>query len=188
MLAKGLAGLGLPVIVFALFLAFGGGWAHGAAGAPRVRAGGRRRSPSPIVAVPWHHAMLIRHGAPFWSELFGDNHWRRMVIGRHGDRGEFDYFLRELGYGLWPWVALAPAAFAWSVLRRPLSTDSDVEARKQGALRLGAIWFASAYARGLAVDDEVPPLRPAGDPRAGGRHRRVRRRPAGAAGRTRRPR
>ncbi len=55
-----------------------------------------------VVAVPWHHAMLIRHGAPFWDELFGDNHWRRMVIGRHGDRGTFEYFLRELGYGFSP--------------------------------------------------------------------------------------
>ncbi|MFL5306694.1 MAG: glycosyltransferase family 39 protein, partial [Polyangia bacterium] len=146
-LAKGLAGLGLPVIVFALFLAFGGGWAR----ARRARLGFALVGAViafAVVAVPWHHAMLIRHGAPFWSELFGDNHWRRMVIGRHGDRGEFDYFLRELGYGLWPWVALAPAAFAWSVLRQPFSNqrDSDVEARKQGALRLGAIWFASAYA------------------------------------------
>ncbi|HVV15956.1 MAG TPA: glycosyltransferase family 39 protein [Polyangia bacterium] len=143
-LAKGLAGLGLPVIVFALFLVFGGGWAP----ARRARLGFALVGAViafAVVAVPWHHAMLIRHGAPFWSELFGDNHWRRMVIGRHGDRGTFDYFLRELGYGLWPWVALAPAAFAWSVLRQPLS-GSDVEARKQGALRLGAIWFASAYA------------------------------------------
>ena len=40
-----------------------------------------------------------------------------MVIGRHGDRGTFEYFLRELGYGLWPWVALAPAALGWAVLR-----------------------------------------------------------------------
>ena len=52
-----------------------------------------------VVAVPWHHAMIIRHGMPFWNELFGDNHWRRMVIGRHGDRGSFEYFLRELGFG-----------------------------------------------------------------------------------------
>ena len=50
--------------------------------------------------------------APWWNELFGDNHWRRLMIGRHGDRGTFEYFLRELGYGAWPWVALAPAALA----------------------------------------------------------------------------
>ncbi len=144
-LAKGLAGVGLPVIVFVLFLGFGGGWSRlrearlGLALLLAILA-------FAVVAVPWHHAMLIRHGAPFWDELFGDNHWRRMVIGRHGDRGAFDYFLRELGYGLWPWVTLAPAAFAWAVLRRPVPGGGPAEARKQGALRLGAIWAASAYA------------------------------------------
>ena len=44
--------------------------------------------------------MIIRHGGAFWNELFGDNHWRRMVLGRHGDRGTFEYFLRELGYAV----------------------------------------------------------------------------------------
>ncbi|HXU64717.1 MAG TPA: glycosyltransferase family 39 protein [Polyangia bacterium] len=143
-LAKGLAGLGLPVIVFGLFLLFAGGWAR----ARQQRLGFGLLVAViafAVVAVPWHHAMLIRHGAPFWSELFGDNHWRRMVIGRHGDRGSFEYFLRELGYGLWPWVALAPAALAWAVLRAP-AASSEAEAGKQGALRLGAIWFVASYA------------------------------------------
>ncbi len=107
-----------------------------------------------VVAVPWHHAMLIRHGSPFWDELFGDNHWRRMVIGRHGDRGTFEYFLRELGYGMWPWVVLAPAALGWAVLRRPglsttaAATPTDIAAasRKQQVIWLGAIWFVSSYA------------------------------------------
>ncbi len=143
-LAKGLAGLGLPVIVFALFLLFGGGWAR----ARQARLGlglGAAVLAFAVVAVPWHHAMLIRHGAPFWSELFGDNHWRRLVIGRHGDRGSFEYFLRELGYGLWPWVALAPAALGWAAWRGARDAGEG-EARQQAALRLGAIWFASGYA------------------------------------------
>lgn len=143
-LAKGLAGLGLPVIVFALFLLFGGGWARARQG--RLGFGLLIAVLAfAVVAVPWHHAMLIRHGEPFWSELFGDNHWRRMVIGRHGDRGSFEYFLRELGYGVWPWVALAPAALGWAVLRAPAGAG-EAETAKQGALRLGAIWFVSAYA------------------------------------------
>src|SRR5262249_21643859 len=108
-LAKGLAGLGLPLIILLAYLGFTWSWL-------------RLRRPQllfglllaliafAVVAVPWHHAMIIRPGMPFWNELFGDNHWRRMVIGRHGDRGSFEYFLRELGYGMWPWVVLAPAA------------------------------------------------------------------------------
>jgi 4-amino-4-deoxy-L-arabinose transferase-like glycosyltransferase len=148
-LAKGLAGLGLPLIIFIAYLAFTWNWRrlrraqlwYGVAVSLLALA---------VVAVPWHHAMLIRHGLPFWNELFGDNHWRRMVIGRHGDRGSFEYFLRELGYGLLPWVAVAPAALGWAVMRgkpEPAGVAPDpVEARRQGIIWLGAIWFVSAYA------------------------------------------
>jgi 4-amino-4-deoxy-L-arabinose transferase-like glycosyltransferase len=147
-LAKGLAGLGLPLIILLAYYAFTGSW-H------------RLRRPQmayglclsvlafAIVAVPWHHAMLIRHGTPFWSELFGDNHWRRMVIGRHGDRGTFEYFLRELGYGMWPWVVLAPAALGWAVLRPSALAavpEGGADWRKQQLIWLGAIWFVSSYA------------------------------------------
>jgi 4-amino-4-deoxy-L-arabinose transferase-like glycosyltransferase len=148
-LAKGLAGLGLPLIVFLAYLAFTWNWRR----LKRAQLGyGVLISviALAVVAVPWHHAMLIRHGTPFWSELFGDNHWRRMVIGRHGDRGSFEYFLRELGYGMLPWVALAPAALGWAVMRgRRVTAGSPAspeEVRRQGIIWLGAIWFVSAYA------------------------------------------
>ena len=105
-----------------------------------------------LVAVPWHHAMLIRHGGAFWNELFGDNHWRRMVVGRHGDRGTFEYFVRELGYGLLPWIALAPAALGWAVLRgaarRRRRRGAPIRPRRasRGSSWLGAIWFVGGYA------------------------------------------
>jgi 4-amino-4-deoxy-L-arabinose transferase-like glycosyltransferase len=159
-LAQGLAGLGLPLIVFIAYLAFTWNWR-------RLRRAQLLYGVVVsllaliVVAAPWHHAMIIRHGMGFWNELFGDNHWRRMVLGRHGDRGTFEYFLRELGYAILPWVAVAPAALAWAVLREvpappppsvPELEGSAVreaaaaEARRQGIIRLGAIWFVAAYA------------------------------------------
>jgi len=149
-LAKGLAGLGLPVIVFVAYLAFTGNWRR--LKRPQMRYGIIVSLVAcALVAVPWHHAMLIRHGGAFWNELFGDNHWRRLVIGRHGDRGTFEYFVRELGYGLLPWIALVPAAFGWAVLRTKPGAgagagDEEVETRKQDIIRLGAIWFVAGYA------------------------------------------
>jgi 4-amino-4-deoxy-L-arabinose transferase-like glycosyltransferase len=140
-LGKGLAGLALPVVIFAVFLACSGTWR-------------RLRGPQlgmmlalalvtcAVVAVPWHHAMYIRHGAAWWNEMFGDNHWRRLVMGRHGDRGTFEYFLRELGYGTLPWVALAPAALVAAAMRARSALDD----RRQQLLWLGAVWFATAYA------------------------------------------
>jgi 4-amino-4-deoxy-L-arabinose transferase-like glycosyltransferase len=146
-LAKGLAGLGLPLLVFLAYLAFTWNWRrlrraqilYGVVVSILALA---------VVAVPWHHAMLVRHGLPFWNELFGDNHWRRMVIGRHGDRGTFEYFLRELGYGMLPWVAVAPAALGWSVMRgrAPAGGSTPKDVRRQGIIWLGAIWFVSSYA------------------------------------------
>jgi len=61
-------------------------------------------------AVPWHHAMLIVT-VPVWNELYGDNHWRRWcsvatVIADHSS------IHPQLGYGVFPWIALAPSALA----------------------------------------------------------------------------
>ena len=143
-LAKGLAGLGLPLIVFMAYLGFTWNWA-------RLRRAQLMYGvlvsflALVVVAVPWHHAMLIRHGLPFWNELFGDNHWRRMVLGRHGDRGTFEYFIRELGYAVWPWVLLAPGAVAWAVMRRTRPAPTPAAARAQGIIWQGAIWCVAAY-------------------------------------------
>ena len=154
-LAKGLAGLGLPLVVFLAYLTFTWNWSR--LGRAQLLYGvlvsllGLL-----VVAVPWHHAMIARHGLAFWNELFGDNHWRRMVLGRHGDRGTFEYFIRELGYAVWPWIVLAPAALAWAVTRRQRTRATgatggktrtpEAEARAQGIFWLGAIWFVAAYA------------------------------------------
>src|SRR5499427_5541940 len=99
--------------------------------------------------------MLVRHGRAFWDELYGDNHWRRLVVGRHGDRGSFEYFVRELAYGVLPWIAIAPAALGAAVMRRvrraSIATAAGgeaaaAEARRQGIFWFGAIWFVACYA------------------------------------------
>jgi 4-amino-4-deoxy-L-arabinose transferase-like glycosyltransferase len=153
-LAKGLAGLGLPVIVFLAYLLFTWNW-------QRLRRNQLGYGVlvallgCAVVAIPWHHAMLASYGMPFWNELYGDNHWRRLVTGRHGDRGAFDYFLRELGYAALPFVPLAPAALMWGSFRRRRSATAAAEThanahahvdRRQDIFWLGAIWFVSAYA------------------------------------------
>jgi len=142
-LAKGLAGLGFPVVIFAAYLTFTWSW----------RRLSRPQLPGALlvsvlacalVAVPWHHSMVVRHGWAFWSELFGDNHWRRLVMGRHGDRGSFEYFLRELGYATWPWLAIAPAALIGFAAQQRARISKD-DARSRGVVALGAIWCVLGY-------------------------------------------
>jgi 4-amino-4-deoxy-L-arabinose transferase-like glycosyltransferase len=139
-LGKGLAGLALPGLVFLIWVAVSGG------GPILLR---RRLVPAllgtllvaAVVAVPWHHAMIIRHGWAWWNELFGDNHWRRLVMGRHGDRGTFEYFLRELGYGTLPWVALLPAAVA-----SLLTAGTRLAPARRALVALGVVWAVVSYA------------------------------------------
>jgi 4-amino-4-deoxy-L-arabinose transferase-like glycosyltransferase len=138
-LAKGIAGLGLPVLVFLAYLLFTWNWKR----LGRAQLGYAvliALLACAVVAIPWHHAMLVRHGKPFWDELYGDNHWRRLVVGRHGDRGTFEYFLRELGYAALPWIALAPAALGYTVMR------PQRDPKRQGIFWFGAIWFVTGYA------------------------------------------
>src|SRR4029079_8576416 len=139
-LAKGIAGLGLPVLVFLAYLAFTWNWKR----LNRAQLGFAiliAFITCAVVAIPWHHAMLVRHGRPFWDELYGDNHWRRLVVGRHGDRGTFEYFVRELGYAVLPWIALVPAAIASAVMRRVRRDGVGPGADAATARRQGLFWF-----------------------------------------------
>jgi 4-amino-4-deoxy-L-arabinose transferase-like glycosyltransferase len=173
-LGKGLAGLAMPVVVFTVFLVFTGAW-RGLRRPQMILALLASLLACAVVAIPWHQAMYIRHGSAWWNEMFGDNHWRRLMMGRHGDRGTFEYFLRELGYGTLPWLALIPVALARAAsalrpqasgerLRNDGSESAPVvavaddrealafEARgprtatRGMLLALGAIWAVTSYA------------------------------------------
>ena len=113
-LAKGPAGIALPGIVLFLWLVVSGRWRD------LYR---KLEIPRGVVlfiatGCPWYHAMLIRHGAPFWMEFIGDNYVHR-AEGRHGDRGTFEYYLQYIGYGMFPWsgIATVGAALGFSRLR-----------------------------------------------------------------------
>ena len=148
-----------------------------------------------VVAIPWHHAMLARHGMPFWEELYGDNHWRRLVHGpprrpRH---------LRVLP---------ARAGLRRPALDRPAALGAGLGGRRAGSrtaaaaptrglvdppagdLLAGRDLVRVGLRGGLAVDDQVPPLHPAGPARPGAGAglfpRRPPARPAGSGWRRRR--
>ena len=129
-LAKGPAGIALPGLVLALYLVVAGRWRDILF---------KLEVPRGVVlfiasAFPWYHAMLIRHGMPFWNEFIGDNYVHR-AAGRHGDRGTFEYYLQYIGYGMFPWSGLTTlgAALGFSRLR-------DKSARAQ-LVGFALVWF-----------------------------------------------
>lgn len=64
-----------------------------------------------VTGHPWVVAMVGGH--PGWYKRFIiHDHINRLFAGVHKlDDGGFEYFFRWLGYGLFPWIALLPAAF-----------------------------------------------------------------------------
>ncbi|HEY1587203.1 MAG TPA: glycosyltransferase family 39 protein, partial [Polyangia bacterium] len=133
-LAKGPAGIALPGIVLVVWLVVAGRWRdiYRKLEIPRglvlfIAAG-----------CPWYHAMLIRHGAPFWMEFIGDNYVHR-AEGRHGDRGTFEYYLQYLGYGMFPWSGIATlgAALGFGKLRGRLSSLAP----RAQLIGFAIVWF-----------------------------------------------
>jgi 4-amino-4-deoxy-L-arabinose transferase-like glycosyltransferase len=138
-LAKGAGGLLIPVAIVGGFVL--ARWEWGRLRLRGVPTGLLAGAVGFIaIAFPWYHAMLIRHGIPFWNELMGDNHLRRMFTGRHGDKGSFDYFLRELGYGLFLWLGVTPLA-TWFALKRGRARDDT-----GNLLAFGLLWAFGAWA------------------------------------------
>ncbi len=65
-----------------------------------------------LIAVPWHQAMFLKEGAAFVREYFITHLINRAAVGVFGERGTFEFYLSQLGYGMWLWAALVPVALA----------------------------------------------------------------------------
>lgn len=161
-LAKGPAGIALPILSVLLFLVFTGrlaelfGMQDGdeanqkpslALGLKAARSAfdglelGRGALVFLCVGAPWYVAMICRHGMPFWMELIGDNYVHR-AQGRHGDRGTYEYYLRQLGAGLFPWSGIV-AGGVLSIGR--YLRDRTASTRAQLAA-LALAWFVVDFA------------------------------------------
>lgn len=65
-----------------------------------------------VICLPWHFAIFLKDGQPWLNEYVNQHLLNRAFKGVFGDRGTFDYFLGQLGVGMWPWVAFIPVALA----------------------------------------------------------------------------
>ncbi|MCA9677965.1 MAG: glycosyltransferase family 39 protein [Kofleriaceae bacterium] len=89
-----------------------------------------------LITVPWHVGMYFKEGRVFLREYFITHLWKRAAVGVDNEKGTFDYYMSQLGYGMHIWAALVPAAMAALTLR--MRTDSP-EGRARFVVALWAI-------------------------------------------------
>jgi hypothetical protein len=108
-MAKGIPGFAEPGLIALLYLVACNRWSLLFAGRLRVALGALALT---TVSLPWFVAMYMRHGHDFTDRLLIHDHLNRLTAGVHGDTGSIQYFVQQLGYGMFPWIALVPIALA----------------------------------------------------------------------------
>jgi 4-amino-4-deoxy-L-arabinose transferase-like glycosyltransferase len=141
-MAKGIPGFALPGLVAFLCLAamrrFDLLWT----GKLRVSVGMLIVT---VLGMPWFIAMYVRHGEAFPDRILIHDHINRLTTGVHGDNGTIEYFICQLGYGLFPWIALLPAALGSWLLDPEAGETSDQARAQRNALYTMGLWFAVAF-------------------------------------------
>ena len=139
-MAKGIPGFALPGFVALVWLLVSRKFGLLFAGKLRVAAG---MLVVLVLGMPWFVAMYVRHGNGFTDRLLVHDHLNRLTSGVHGDNGTIQYFVWQLGYGLFPWVSLAPLALgSWFV---PAVSDDPRERVRRETLHALGLWFAVAF-------------------------------------------
>lgn len=151
-MAKGPAGVGLPVICAFAYVATKKRWSELLrlellSGLLIILA----------VALPWYVAMYVRHGPPFTDRIIIHDMFNRAFSHVHdtneGDDTGLRYYVWQLGYALFPWTGLAPLALVWGFRRSDSALSRAPSMQGSGrALAVGdasvmlVMWFLFAYA------------------------------------------
>jgi hypothetical protein len=123
-LGKGLPALGIVGVVGLCYVALTNGWAALWRGEYELKRGLLLMS---AIAVPWHQAMYLKEGGAFIREYFITHLLNRAAVGVFGERGTFEFYLSQAGYGMWLWAALLPLAVGWVALTiRPQTREGRV--------------------------------------------------------------
>lgn len=139
-LAKGIGGFAIPGAIWLIYILLSGEW------------GILKRAMLPIglfvfgiVAIPWYATLLSFNGRDtegftFYGRFFVHDHFNRLAKGVHGDRDSFEYFIEQLGFGMFPWSALIPFAFVSALKERILDA-----AKEYRTILLYVLWGIFGY-------------------------------------------
>ena len=83
-----------------------------------------------LIAAPWFIALTLfdgrnGEGKTFYGRFWLHDTFNRFGKGVHGERPTFVYYIQQLGYGMFPWAALIPAALGFAVKDRDRSADDE---------------------------------------------------------------
>jgi 4-amino-4-deoxy-L-arabinose transferase-like glycosyltransferase len=93
-----------------------------------------------VVCLPWHFAIFMKDGMGWLNEYVSTHLLGRAFTGVFGERGTFQYYLGQLGVGMWPWVALVPGALVATMLRgKPVTREEKLRA-------MFAVWGILGFA------------------------------------------
>ena len=99
------------------------------------------------VAVPWYLTLSLFQGVDdegklFWYRFFIHDHLNRLSAGVHTTTpgGTFIYFIEQGGFGIFPWVALLPGAFAVVSRLKPRSRN-----KADHLALMAALWVAFSF-------------------------------------------
>jgi 4-amino-4-deoxy-L-arabinose transferase-like glycosyltransferase len=144
-MGKGIPGFALPGMIALLYLVGSARWRLLLDGRLRVALGALTVL---AVGMPWYVAMFVRHGPAFTDRLLVHDHINRLAAGVHGDNGSIEYFVEQLGFAMFPWIALAPAALTmwlWHRYGRDAVAASAGEDARRQTLIIATLWFAGAF-------------------------------------------
>ena len=138
-MSKGAAGFALPMTIAGIYLLL-----HG-----RLRELGRSELVRGCVLLvllvaPWYVAMYARHGRVIFDELVLRHMLGRALDHLHdtntGEDVGFRYYIWQLGYAMFPWIGLVPAALLGATSGR-----TDRPEPTQRVLDLALLWLVVTF-------------------------------------------
>jgi 4-amino-4-deoxy-L-arabinose transferase-like glycosyltransferase len=70
-----------------------------------------------VTFMPWHVAMYLKDGIRFIDEYLFTHILNRAAVGVDNSPGTFEYYMSQIGHGMWLWAALLPAALSAAFFR-----------------------------------------------------------------------
>jgi 4-amino-4-deoxy-L-arabinose transferase-like glycosyltransferase len=100
-----------------------------------------------LVAAPWLFVLSLFQGKDDEQKTFAQRFWvhdhlNRLSGGVHGERGTFEYYIKQLGFGCMPWTGLLP--FAWLKMATPDKEQTPDETRGH-ARTFVALWALCCF-------------------------------------------